>query len=492
MATRREQLEAYIFARRRMVAAFLQPSPGGGTEENAPKPMRMLTPSIVVAMLVLVGFGVVGLVRPGTPPGWKDRGSLIVGRDSASRYVFLDGKLHPVLNIASGRLLLDPGRFKVNLVAEKRLDSVGHGAPLGIPNAPDRLPTAKAVKERKPWTVCERPALGKDGEPDPDGEPQRGVFIGAAPAEGALRPGEALFVQDRNRHKYLVHQGRRFLVEAPTVIGALNLVGMPAQPVGDAWLATLIEGGTIDHPTPAGYGAATRLPLAPEYNRVGVVLRAEGAARRQNYVVTHEGVMPVSELTAVLLTTNPRAREAYGSTTPTAFPVNLGMLGGAVVQDRTFAAEKGWPEIPPTPMNRITRDDLELPRNVVCNTFSGEWRGGRPVTAQSAGTRPPEQLADGMGGVWVKPGAGALYREVTGTPDDGGPTYLVADSGLRYAIAETARTGGAPAAREQESEAKLRLGYRGVEVRPLPRAWSELVARGPQLSTADAKRPQGS
>ncbi|MGC0414689.1 type VII secretion protein EccB [Embleya sp. AB8] len=492
MASRREQLEAYIFARRRMVAAFLQPAPGGGTEENAPKPMRLVTPSIVVAMLVLAGFGVVGLIKPGTPPGWKDKSSLIVGRDSASRYVFLDGKLHPVLNIASGRLLLDPGNFKVNMVPEKQLNSVNHGAPLGIPNAPDRLPTAKEVAARKSWTVCERPALGKDGKPDPAGEPQRSVFIGAGAADGALAPGQALFVQDRNQHKYLVYQGKRFVVDASSVIIALNLVGSSPQPVSDAWLATLIDGGTIDHPMPADYGKQTSLPLPKEYNRVGIVLRAEGSAQRQNYVVTKEGVMPISELTAVLFTNNPRAREAYGSTPPTAFPVNIGTLGGAVVQDRTYAAEKGWPESPPTPVNRMSRNDLELPRSVVCNTFSGEWRGNQPVTAQSAGTRPPEQLVDGMGGVWVKPGAGALYREVTGTPEEGGPMFLVADSGLRYAVPEEAQSGAAAAGPAPESEAKQRLGYKGVEAKPLPRAWSELVSRGPQLSTADAKKPQGS
>ncbi|WP_439674869.1 type VII secretion protein EccB [Embleya sp. MST-111070] len=492
MASRREQLEAYIFARRRMVAAFLQPAPGGGTEENAPKPMRMVTPSIVVAMLVLAGFGVVGLIKPGTPPGWKDKSSLIVGRDSASRYVFLDGKLHPVLNIASGRLLLDPGNFKVNMVPEKQLNSVSHGAPLGIPNAPDRLPTAKEVRGRKSWTVCERPAIGKDGRPDPAGEPQRSVFIGAAPADGPLAPGQGLFVQDRNQRKYLVYQGKRYAVEAPTVIGALNLVGIPAQPMSDSWLATLIDGGVIDHPLPADYGKPTSLPLAREYNRIGIVLRAEGGAQRQNYVVTREGVMPISELTAVLLTTNPRVKEAYGNTTPNAFPVNIGTLGTAVVQDRTYAADKGWPEIPPTPMNRMTRNDLELPRNVVCNTFADDWRGTQPVTTQSAGTRPPEQLVDGMGGVWVKPGAGALYREVTGTPGEGGPMYLVADSGLRYSVPEEAQSGGAQAQPGQESEAKQRLGYKGVEAKALPRAWSELVSRGPQLSTADAKKPQGS
>lgn len=490
MASRREQLEAYIFARRRMVAAFLQPAPGGGTEEDAPKPMRMVMPSIVIAMLVLVGFGVVGLIKPGTPPGWKDKSSLIVGRDSASRYVYLDGKLHPVLNIASGRLLLEPGGFKVNMVPEKQLNSVDHGAPLGIPNAPDRLPTAGEVARDQSWTVCERPGIDKDGQPDPNAEPQRSVFIGGRPAEGALGPGESLFVEDSEGKRYLVYAGKRYLVDAPTVSSALNLVGLPPQPVSDAWLATLIDGGPIFHPTLDDYGQRTSLDLPSQYNRVGIVLRAEGGAQRQNYVVTSLGVMPVSELTAVLLTTHPLAALAYGKTRPTAFPVNIGTLGAVVLQDSTYGAEYGWPDFPPTPKNRMTRNDLELPRSVVCNTFSGVWRGDQPVTTQSAGTTTPEQLVEGMGGVWVKPGAGVLYLEITGTPGEG-PMYLVADSGLRYSVPEEAQTGGqAPGV--QESEAKLRLGYKGVKPDELPRAWSELVSRGPRLSAEDAKKPQGS
>jgi type VII secretion protein EccB len=488
MASRREQLEAYIFARRRMTAAFLQPAPGGGSEEDAPKPMRTVMPSIVIAMLVLVGFGVIGLIKPGTPPGWKDKSSLIVGRDSASRYVYLDGKLHPVLNIASGRLLLDPGKFKVNMVPEKQLNSVNHGAPLGIPNAPDRLPTAKDVKAPKAWTVCERPALGKDGKPDVEAEPQRSVFIGAGPAEGQLGPGQSLWVQDKDARKFVVYEGRRYQVDASTVISALNLIGTP-QPVSDAWLATLVDGGKIDHPTPSDYGKTTQLKLAPAYNRVGIVLRAEGSAQRQNYVVTMEGVMPVSELTAVLLTSHPRAKEAYQGVQPTPFPVNMGELGNVVVQDRTYAADRGWPDIPPTAMNRLVGTGQDLPRNVLCNTFTGDWIGNQPVTHQSAGVRTPEQLVDGMGGVWVKPGTGALYREITGTPGEGGPTYLLADSGLRYSIPETAQSGG-QAAPNQDSEAKQRLGYKGIEAKPVPRAWSELVSRGPQLSPADAKKPQ--
>ena len=44
MASRRDELNAYTFAKRRMLAAFLQPSPDG-SEEGAPRPLRGVFPA---------------------------------------------------------------------------------------------------------------------------------------------------------------------------------------------------------------------------------------------------------------------------------------------------------------------------------------------------------------------------------------------------------------------------------------------------------------
>src|SRR5690606_35892904 len=117
MASRRDELNAYTFAKRRMLAAFLQPSPSG-SEEGAPRPLRAVLPSLIVGVLVLGVFGAWGMFKPTAPPGWDEPGArVIVGKQSTTRYVVLktDGatRLHPVLNLASARLLMKDAGYKV-------------------------------------------------------------------------------------------------------------------------------------------------------------------------------------------------------------------------------------------------------------------------------------------------------------------------------------------------------------------------------------------
>src|SRR5918999_369394 len=116
MAKRRDELAAYTFARKRTVAAFLAPSPGG-SEEGAPRPVRTVMPSLAVGIVLVIGFIAWGVIKPSAPKGWDTPGEyIIVDSDSTTRYVVLNdetsnGKktktLHPVLNYASAKLLLD-------------------------------------------------------------------------------------------------------------------------------------------------------------------------------------------------------------------------------------------------------------------------------------------------------------------------------------------------------------------------------------------------
>ncbi|NUU21703.1 MAG: type VII secretion protein EccB [Streptomycetaceae bacterium] len=494
MASRREQLEAYTFARRRMVAGFLQAEPGGGSEEKAPRPFRAVLPGIVIGALILTGFGVYGLIRPGVPPGWKNKGSLIVGRDSASRYVYIDGKLHPVLNIASGRLLLDPGKFKVNLVPEKAINKVDRGAPLGIPNAPDRLPTAKEVSKPKTWTVCERPPLTADANP------QRSVFIGVAPKNGVLQGSQAMFVQlaqDRNKPNqeqpiYVVENGRSYPVKDTQVRAVLGLIPLTPQQVSQEWLNTLEPGAEITFPELPNYGKPSRASgLRKELATVGVVLRADGTG--QHYVVMEDAVVPISRLVAELLVARPGAREIVYKHTASVIPVVVSDLGTNIRAGGLFGAEKGWPEELPTVVNRV---EAQAPYalTTLCNTYTGNYAGGVPQTTQSAWSDLPAPLVEGMGGVYVEPGAGALIREVTGGADDKtGTLFLVTDSGLRYQVVnDPPKAGGGATPPGEDSEAKIRLGYKGVVPTPVPRAWTGLMPLGVPLSREAAEKPQTS
>lgn len=166
MASRRDELNAYTFAKRRTLASFLQPSPTG-SEEGAPKPLKALLPGTIVGVVILAVFGGIGMFSPTAPKGWDTpEEHVIVASDSTTRYVVLKtGKqkqLHPVLNMASAKLLLDPGKADVITVDEKILDSgkPPHGATIGIPYAPDRLPSADEAETAKRWAVCERPGEG--------------------------------------------------------------------------------------------------------------------------------------------------------------------------------------------------------------------------------------------------------------------------------------------------------------------------------------------
>ncbi|MEV5464008.1 type VII secretion protein EccB, partial [Streptomyces cellulosae] len=179
---RRDELAAYTFARKRTVAAFLAPSPGG-SEEGAPRPIRTVMPSLAVGVVLVVGFIAWGVIKPAAPKGWDTPGAyIIVDSDSTTRYVVLNDKtsngketptLHPVLNYASAKLLLDKGKGSVIEVPGKEIDKSGipHGATLGIPYAPDRLPSKADAEKAKTWAVCERPAPGSEGAID------RAVFV---------------------------------------------------------------------------------------------------------------------------------------------------------------------------------------------------------------------------------------------------------------------------------------------------------------------------
>src|SRR5262249_17022760 len=134
----------------------------------------------MVLTLVFVGWGV---IKPGAPEGWDTPGEyIVVDSDSTTRYVVIDDKdpggrktatLHPVLNYASAKLLLDKGKGDVIEVKGDVIDKSGlpHGATLGIPYAPDRLPDAKDAEKAKVWAVCERPASGSGSSVD------RAVFV---------------------------------------------------------------------------------------------------------------------------------------------------------------------------------------------------------------------------------------------------------------------------------------------------------------------------
>src|SRR5262249_19310462 len=164
MVSRRDQFQAYRFMTRRSAGALLRDD-----SDTVEGPLRRLsggaTASVGVALLVVAVVGLFGLLSPGGSTSWKDGKSLILEKETGTRYVYLNGVLHPVINYASARLVLRGGVGVVE-VSQHSLAGTPRDAPIGIPAAPDSIPTT-ATLLAAPWTACSLPATDQTGQPRP-------------------------------------------------------------------------------------------------------------------------------------------------------------------------------------------------------------------------------------------------------------------------------------------------------------------------------------
>ncbi|MHC5904709.1 type VII secretion protein EccB [Streptomyces sp. S6] len=504
MASRRDELNAYTFAKRRMLAAFTHSSPG--SEEGAPKPLRGVLPGAITGVVVMAVFGAWGMFKPTAPKDWDTPGAKVIVADkSTTRYVVLrtggQTQLHPVLNMASAKLLLDAGQGDVVTVAESVLDSkIAHGVTIGIPYAPDRLPDADEAGKAKRWAVCERPSAGGESI-------QRAALVlasremKATEEGGRLTGGQLLYVQAEGQAYVVDASGRAYPIDKSNELLLRAVVGSGRQPqkVSKEWLATLHTGNGISFPEvegPVGGKANAPGELTEDMDRVGRVLKASDLNSDQYYLVLPGRVAPVTPFVAQLLLFSKKLADVNpGGKAAPASP-------GLIVPGAPFGTENTWPTEDPQPVNDPST--AAGSRSTVCNVLrSVDGSTGATTLSTWAGTRFPEALPTGASSAYVTPGSGQLYRQFQGTETKAGPVFLVTDTGLRYVLQSNADSatddagiGITPEKRKQQQQeakqAQTLLGYANVDPAPIPASWSEFLPTGPRLSTTAARQPQGS
>ncbi|MGW7577811.1 type VII secretion protein EccB [Streptomyces sp. NPDC054765] len=546
MASRRDELNAYSFARKRTNAAFLKPLPNGSIE-SAPKPLKAVVPSVVVGVMMLVGFGACGILKPVAPQGWDEVGkNVIVGDESTTRYVVLNSKdvngknqklLHPILNLASARLLIDP-KFNVVKVKESELDGkLPHGPALGIPYAPDRLPTSEDAGKPKTWAVCNRPGTGAGAKP------QQAVFVLAGKDKklvedkGKLDIHQALYVEDPQGKKWLVdHNGMAFGFNSARM-GA----GSGSKEEGDAVLRRIIFGSdatpqkvskqfmdtlltvpdqlSISMPTVDGAGSRTTAQKVPQKARtVGSILEGSDGHK---YVVERDGVEQVTNFVAKLLQEGANAKKLHPDGSPlTPVPVAAGSIdpkrddagNQTTFLGKVFGGfDSPWPTEAVSTANDFTHGSqtggLVTPTDsgVSCSVYNGtntKYPGGEekqlgypngvPDMQTWVGKDYPAKPAGGASS-YVTPGSGLLYTEVPTPSAKSGSLFLVTDTGLRYSIPRN-NDGGDTAGNDKQEldQSRLHLGYGGTHPPLILKSWSTLLSEGPALDIRSAKKPQSS
>jgi hypothetical protein len=199
-----------------------------------------------------------------------------MGKQSGALYVRVGETLHPVLNLASARLI---ARTNANPrpVPESELSRSKRGPLLGIPGGPQFLGEPLADDELR-WAVCDT---------DDGTSLNTTVVVGRAegPLSHRLATDQSVLVKPRfGGSTYLLYDGRRAVVNLaePAVARVLGLDGRVPLTVSPVLLNALPEAPPITAPRirgadPRGPGALHGFSVSAFPDRVPTLLDAGGA-----------------------------------------------------------------------------------------------------------------------------------------------------------------------------------------------------------------------
>jgi type VII secretion protein EccB len=428
-------------------------------------PMRSQTRAFavgaVVACLGLAGCAALALFRPQDKIG---DAAIVLGRDSGAMFVAVDGTFHPVLNLASARLVLGSAAEPA-VVADEEFATRPRGPLIGIPGAPSALAYGSGDES---WTVCDTVDSGSHSVTTTVvvGPPEYGDRIDVLDEE-------ALLVAAGGKH-YLVYGGTRAEIDLNdrALTRVLGVDATMARPVGPGLIEAIPEVPRLSAPVIAGAGTEPDFPV--DGLTVGSVVAMAEPDGQRFYVVLRGGVQEVSKATAQII----HYSDSQGAAEIPVVPPDTTNQAPTVHE----LAVDTFPRTVP-----VIVDAADRP--VGCLTWSpavgaGEQR--RSELTLSAGRAlpiPPGAVpvglaqADGAGpnadAAYVPPGRGAYVQSTSIVPDGErrDAVFYIADTGVRYGVVDS------------ESAAAL-----GFPENPARAPWQivSLFAPGPALGRAEA------
>lgn len=459
MADKKDLAEAQRYSRRRLVTAFTSGIPSD--VELTPK--KNQTPVIVgigltiIAVLVGVFYG---YMKPALPDNWQNS-KLIVAKNSAARYVSVNGRLHPVINAISARLMIPSSDFAVITVDDEQLEGIPIDSTLGILGAPDSLPARSGLVNGTATSCTYEHRLYNTISDD---SPKRSENKEAVVAHV---DGTDYLISNTKRYRLPANVNQRD--------GFLRAYGIPQTAQIDAsiqWL-NLFEAGAAMQPITIGSSEG-----APTGGiRPGAIVMQQDAPLEARYVVMEDG--SISHLDDVAY-----ALYAIGKSDEQLEPI---MLSASEFQKLTNAKQSPLPEDWPHTELMMTDDS-----NAMCAALplqpDGDGTTAQFYTdddiAQQARTDTDAQDDEANITTTIRGGTGVLMRASIGGNGTAGTIYAIDATGTAYPL---------PGAQE---ETLKRLGYTNEDVHNVPRGWVDIFPTGVELtpqaaaSAPGAKKPE--
>lgn len=472
MAGRSDQFHAYRFLSRRNAAALLHADED--TAESAEGPMRRLSggtvASVAAAILAAAIALMLGLIRPGSGSSWQNGKSLIIEAGTGSRYVYLNGVLHPVQNYVSALLILRSGLVSPVTVSQSSLNQVKQGPEVGIPAAPDVIPAAGSLLTG-PWTVCSAPGTNAAGAPFPIVT----VSLGQAAPGRPLSPGSAVLVTAAGA-QYLIWNGTRLRLPGYAA-DALGYAAATALQVGPAWLNAVPQGPDLTAPEPEPLGRR-----AAVVDGTPLVVGRVYVAGSSYYTAYPDGLAPITAVQEKLMLTDPViVSRAYRGGNPAPVPLSVSAVTAAPASASRPAQTAGLPATAPSLASIGAASGGQGASAGVCASLSSASADTVTISAYATATRtvagspspPTDALGDPIANsVTVPPGKGALIRADPAPGVSSGTLYLVTELGIKYPVTGTAVLSD--------------LGLNGVTPSGLPQNIVALLPTGPTLDEAAA------
>ncbi|HEY9521889.1 MAG TPA: type VII secretion protein EccB [Thermopolyspora sp.] len=465
MQTRKDLYQAHRLMQQRLGMALLQ-----GEPDLPESPLRRHNVAtfggILLAVVLLAGFGIWGLIKPGGATKLTEPGQVLIEEESGATYVFSqrDNRLLPVVNYVSARLLLDSPDVTVRNVSAASLAGYARGPLVGIEGAPDSLPTRERLVHG-PWSACVTEGADATGGRKAYVTLVGGVSVGGTPV------GDGALVVEDGRRTWVLWADRRMRVSASGV----RALGAQPRKVPVAWLNAIPEGPDFAGPAIAGRGKRVRGADGRVNAVVGQVFTVPGVAGGPTrwYVLLSDGLAPITVTQATLLLEDPASRAAYGRRPVRPISIDAATANGSPSSKQVIGGGL------PATMPKVATPSATAPLCAVyASTRTGSTRA--VLTVGSTIGIPAPRSATGpefFDQVLLPPGGGAVAGLLPGDGrlDSISNFFLIEDQGRKYAV--------------QSPDTLTKLGYEAADVAPVPAQILHLIPDGPALDPVAARSP---